>query len=121
MTNFRINFERPWLLLLLVPAIVFSLWSYFKLGKRYRCTRNRVVSVTLHIVVMVLSILVFAGMTFSFYKPNTENEVILLVDASYSTSEDTGDKADAFVKEVIDNAHDSFKLGIVTFTVVIEL
>ena len=115
MTNFRINFERPWLLLLLVPAIALSLWSYFKLGKRYRRTRNRIVSVTLHIIVMVLSIAVLAGMTFSFYKPNTENEVILLVDASYSTNEDTGDKVDNFVKEVIDNSHSTFKLGIVTF------
>lgn len=115
MTNFRINFERPWLLLLLVPAIALSLWSYFKLGKRYRRTRNRIVSLTLHIIVMVLAITVFAGMTFSYYSPNTENEVILLVDASYSTNEDTGDKVDDFVKEVIDNSHSTFKLGIVTF------
>ena len=115
MTNFRINFERPWLLLLLVPAIALSLWSYFKLGKRYRRTRNRIVSLTLHIIVMVLAIAVLVGMTFSYYSPNTENEVILLVDASYSTNEDTGTKVDDFVKEVIDNANSTFKLGIVTF------
>lgn len=115
MTNFRINFSHPWLLLLLIPAVAFTLLSYFKLGKRYRCTRNRIVSMVLHITVMVLAITILAGISFSYYKPNTENEVILLVDASYSTSVDSQEDADEFIKAVIDNTDSKFKLGIVTF------
>lgn len=115
MTNFRINFENPWFLLLLIPAFALTFFSYFKLGKRYRCTRNRIVSMVLHLTVMVLAITVLAGMTFSYYKPNTENEVILLVDSSYSTSEDTQEDVDDFIKTVIDNTDSKFKLGIVTF------
>ena len=115
MTNFSINFSHPWLLLLLIPAVAFTLLSYFKLGKRYRCTRNRIVSMALHLTVMLLAIAILAGITFSYYKPNKENEVILLVDASYSTSEDSQTEIDDFIKAVIDNTDSKFKLGIVTF------
>lgn len=115
MTNFQINFEHPWLLLLLIPAIALPLFSYFKLSKRYRCTRNRIVSLTLHLIVMVLSIAVLAGLTFSYYKPNTENEVILLVDSSYSNTEDKQEDVDNFIKSVVDTSNSKFKLGIVTF------
>ena len=115
MTNFNVNFEHPWFLLLLIPAIALPLISYFKLSKRYRFTRNRVVSIALHITVMVLSIAVLAGMTFSYFKPNTENEVILLVDTSYSNTEDVQEEVDGFIKSVINTTNSKFKLGIVTF------
>ena len=115
MTNFKIEFTLPWLLLLLIPAIGLTLLSYFKLGKRYRFNRNRIVSIVLHIIVMVLSISVLAGITFSYDEPNTENEVILLVDASYSTNEDSKEDVDEFIKAVIDSSDSMFKLGIVTF------
>ena len=115
MTNFSINFWNPWLLLLLIPAFGLTLFSYFRLNKRYRFTRNRIVSMVLHLVIMVFSIAVLAGMTFSYYVKNTENEVILLVDASYSTSEDSEDDIDEFIQDVIDSSNESFKLGIVTF------
>ena len=115
MTNFKVNFEHPWFLLLLIPAIVLPLISYFKLNKRYRCNRNRITSLVLHITVMVLSIAVLAGLTFSYFLPNTDNEVILLVDSSYSNSEDSQEETDDFIKEVIASTGSKFKLGIVTF------
>lgn len=115
MTNFQVNFEHPWFLLLLIPAIALPLISYFRLGKRYRFTRNRITSIVLHITVMVLSIAVLAGLTFSYFLPNTDNEVILLVDSSYSNAEDSQEKTDNFIKEVIASTRSKFKLGIVTF------
>jgi Mg-chelatase subunit ChlD len=117
MTNFRINFENPWLLLLLIPAIALPLISYFRLGKRYRFTRNRITSIALHITVMILSISVLAGLTFSYFLPNKDNEVILLVDASYSNSENEDERNDVddFIKAVINSANSKFKLGVVTF------
>ena len=115
MTNFQINFEHPWFLLLLIPAIALPLISYFKLSKRYRFTRNRITSLSLHITVMVLSIAVLAGLSFSYFLPNTDNEVILLVDASYSNAEDSQEDTDDFIKEVVATTDSKFKLGIVTF------
>ncbi len=61
MTNFQINFEYPWLLLLLIPAIALTLLPYLRMQKRYRRTRNRVISVVLHMVVMVLCVTLEIG------------------------------------------------------------
>ena len=114
MTNFSINFTNPWLLLLLIPAGLLTIIPYFRLNKRYRCTRNRIVSIVLHLIIMVLSISVLAGMTFDYDIPNTENEVMLVVDSSFSTEKSENDKDD-FIRDVIDNSDSMFKLGIVTF------
>ncbi|MBQ1942729.1 MAG: hypothetical protein II368_03670, partial [Clostridia bacterium] len=84
MTNFSVNFSNPWLLLLLIPAVGFTLLPYFRVKKKYRRTRNRIVSIVLHMLIMVLCITVFAGIRFTYDIPNRENEVLLLVDDSYS-------------------------------------
>ena len=114
MSNFTIKFSNPWFLLLLIPALLFTLFPYFRMNKRYRRTRNRITSMVLHIVVMVLAIAVLSGITFEYDIPNEETELILLVDTSDSNKDSTDDKDD-FVKSIIDNAEDMFKLGIVKF------
>ena len=114
MTNFSVNFTNAWWLLLLIPAFALTLISYFKLNKRYRFTRNRIVSIVMHLIVMVLSIALLAGMTMEYYTPNTETEVILLVDSSY-TQDDTRDDVDDFIREVVYGCDSMYKLGIVKF------
>ena len=114
MTNFKIIFSNPWLLLLLIPAIGLTLLTYFRMNKRYRCTRNHITSIVLHLVIMVLSIAVLAGMIVGYSIPNYDNEIILLVDASYSTSDSEND-VDEFIRDVIDSTDTMFELGIVTF------
>ena len=114
MTNFSVNFTNAWWLLLLVPALALTLGSYFKLNKRYRCTRNRIVSIVMHLVIMLLSIVLLAGLTVEYYTPDTETEVILLVDCSYTT-EHAAVEADDFIRGVIDNCDSMYKLGIVKF------
>ena len=115
MTNFSINFANPWFLLLLIPAVGLTLLPYFRLAKKYRRTRNRVVSIVLHLIIMVLSISVLAGITFEYDVPNAENEVILLVDSSDSGSIETEMKKDEFIQQVLDSSDSLFKVGIVTF------
>jgi len=115
MTNFSINFSNSWFLLLLIPALALTLLPYFRLAKKYRRTRNRIVSIALHLVIMTLAIFVLAGITFEYDTPNSENEVILLVDASDSAGEDNQTKMDLFIQDVIDSSDSMFKLGIVTF------
>lgn len=113
MSNFNITFDYPWLLLLLIPAAILTFLPYFRIKKKYRRTRNRVVSIVLHSIIMVLCIFALAGVGFSFNLNNTESEVILLVDVSYS-GENVQEERDAFVKSVIESEAD-YKLGIVTF------
>jgi len=112
--KFAITFTYPWLLLLLIPAVALTLWPYFRSNKRFRRNRNRVISVALHMVIMVLCVLVLAGINFSLTKINQKNEVILLVDTSYSGRE-TLEQKNEFISSVIDEDDSEYKLGIVTF------
>ncbi len=115
MLNFGINFTHPWLLLLLIPALALTLLTYFLLNKRYRRTRNRVISMTLHMIVMTLAILVLSGITFTYQISNPENELILLVDVS-DTEETSADRRDDLVATLLDeSALDGLKVGVVTF------
>lgn len=115
MENFRITFENPKLLLLLIPAVILTLLPYFLMPKKYRKTRNRITSIVLHMVVMVLAILVLAQVRFQYEKPDEKCEMILLVDLSYSNEKALQDK-NKFVESVIDGcSRENIKLGVVTF------
>ena len=69
MTNFAIKFSNPWFLLFLIPAIALTFIPYFRSAKKYRRTRNRIVSMAVHMVFMVLCITVLAGITFEYDVP----------------------------------------------------
>ncbi len=114
MSNFQINFTLPWLLLLLIPAIIITLIPYFRLPKRYRRTRNRVVSIVLHMIIMVLCITVLSGMTFSYDKVNKNSEVVYVVDYSYSTTQ-AQEKKNQFITNAINESRGNFKVGVVAF------
>lgn len=114
MSNLTINFSNAWLLLLLIPVLFLALFPHFRVAKKYRRTRNRITSLVLHCVIVVLSVLVLSGITFEYDVPNDENEILLLVDASYST-ETMGTQIDDFVKDVIDYSDSRYKVGVVTF------
>lgn len=114
MTDFAIHFSHPWLLLLIVPALFLALFPYFRLAKRYRRNRNRITSLVLHSVVMVLATLVLSGMYFTYETPNDKNEVLLLVDMSFS-SEKTEDDVDSFILSALEEGDGNFRMGIVTF------
>ena len=115
MLNLQVNFSCAWLLLLIVPAVLLTLLPYFMLSKNFRKTRNRISSVVLHLTALVLCIFVLSGMTFDYEVHNSENELVLVVDASYSTAEEKQAK-DEFVRSVIEMTNtDVYSLGIVTF------
>ena len=114
MTNLRFNFDNPWLLLLLVPALLLTLIPYFRMNRRYRGTRNRITSMILHMIVMTLCVLIFAGFNISYDLPNAENEVILLVDTSFSGKENEPER-NTFIENVINSTDSKFRIGVVTF------
>lgn len=114
MYNFRITFQYPWLLLLFIPAIFLTLFHYFRSAKKYRRNRNRITSLVLHTLVMVLAVSVFAGLNFKYEVPNTQNQIILLVDMSESGDTAT-DKRDEIVKDVLEESRSRYSVGVVTF------
>lgn len=102
-------------MLLIVAAAAATLIPYFRLAKRYRRTRNRIISITLHLIVSVLCISVLAGLQFTYETPNNENRMIILVDASYS-AENKIKSRDMFVNELISDSESyNCKIGIVAF------
>ena len=114
MQNFRINFTHPWLLLLLIPAIALTLLPYFMANKKYRKTRNRILSMVFHGLAMTLAITLLAGITFSYEKPNLENELIILVDNTDSNEESADAKSD-FVQSIISISDGKYRVGVVKF------
>lgn len=118
MTNFHLEFAyswSPWLFLLLIPALLATLIPYFLTDKRYRNTRNRIVSMVLHLVIMTLAISILTGVTFAYDVGNPDNELLLLVDVS-DTEENESEKRDELVDRLIgESAYDGFKVGVVTF------
>lgn len=118
MSQFRIQFAYPWsgwLLLLLIPAIAVPLILHFKVAKKYRRTRNRIISLVLHLAVMILSVCALSGMIFTYHVDNPDNEILLLVDVS-DTEEESRERRDEFVQNILEDCgYDGFKTGVVTF------
>lgn len=114
MSNFRINYTHPWLLLLLIPAVVLTLWPHLRTPKKYRRTRNRIVSVTTHLSALVLAINLLAGLSFSYEKPNLDNELVILVDTSDSGTLSADEKLD-FVQSIINITDGKYRVGVVKF------
>lgn len=75
---------------------LFRAFSLFPPLEKYRRTRNRVVSIVLHLCVMILCISLLAGISFRYEIPNTKNEVLLLVDSSFSSQEAQQKKTNLF-------------------------
>lgn len=117
MSNLKITFEQPWFLLLLIPALALTIIPYFRLSKRYRRTRNRIISMVLHTIVMLLSITVLSGIAFAYEVPNPKNEIMLVVDYSHSNRASM-QKKDNFIDEILsepDFKEEVFHIGVVTF------
>ncbi|HIZ10032.1 MAG TPA: VWA domain-containing protein [Candidatus Borkfalkia avicola] len=119
MPNFPIQFTHPWLLLLIIPLIGIALLLFFRVKKKYRRTRNRIISLVLHCIACVLCVSVLAGVYIQYEIPNETNEVILLVDVSDSEelSGDSAQNRDEFVLAALETGmwYEGFSMGVVTF------
>ena len=114
MTNFRIIYDHPWLLLLMIPALMLALIPHFLTEKRYRRTRNRIVSLVAFIVASILSVNLLAGVSFAYENPNENNELLILVDVSESGETERRQK-DELVESILDIADGDYNVGIVKF------
>ncbi len=115
MPELAIRFSvSPWLLLLLIPALAVPLILHFRLKKNYRRTRNRIVALVLHCIAITLAIFALSGIYFSWEVPNERNELVILVDSSFSAGK-AKDRADKFVRELLDANDGRCKTSIVTF------
>lgn len=112
MNNFSIYFARPWLLLLLIPAVLLALVPILKLPPARRRTPNRIISLCLHLCLLVLLTLILSGVT--FYESNDETQLIIVADISDSTSEQQA-LVESYVKQIAGQAEEDTEIGILTF------
>ena len=109
-----IQFALPWLLFLIIPLVGLMLWPYFRLPKQIRRTRNRVISLAIHSLILVMLVCMVSGMSLHYTESVVKNDVILLVDMSDSNKSSRGDM-DEFIRDVLDQRQDNYRVGIVTF------
>ena len=115
MSDFSIDFfVSPWLLLLLIPALAVPLILYFCQKKEVRRTRNRIAALVLHLTALTLTIVALSGIHFATELPNEQNELVILVDSSFSTGT-AKDRTDKFVRELLEANDGRCKISIVTF------
>lgn len=108
------HLENPWLLFVIIPAIGLALIPYLRVPKQRRNTRNRVISLVLHCVMLLLVVFMLAGLSFTFTQVSVKKDVILLVDASDSTLS-SKEEMDEFINSVLDEVDKEHRVGIVTF------
>lgn len=114
MSNFTVNFSNPWLLFLLIPALLITLIPFFRIPKKFRRTRNRVISVSLHVLTVIFCVALIAGLYFTFTVPNRENELMVVMDVSDS-NEEQAEKKEEYLQTIINMCDENYKIGIVTF------
>ena len=114
MTNFKITYNYPWLLLLVIPVVLLALIPHFLTEKKYRRTRNRIVSLVAFLLASILAINLLAGISFKYENPNENNELIILVDVSESGQTDRH-KKDDLVESILDISNGDCNIGIVKF------
>lgn len=111
----QIKFANPWWLLLLIPLIALSLLPYLRLPKAHRRTRNRVVSLALHLVIVVIGVSLLSGLTFHREEVLTTFDTVIVIDASDS-NDGVKNRIDDYVENVLNEEDASnFNIGIVTF------
>ncbi len=117
MFNLRMICQYPWLWLLLIPVFAVTFFTYFRINKKYRRTRNRIISVVLHLIVSVMCVAALVNVQFTYEVYNSKNEIMILVDNSYSTKEEK-DVRDQFVRDTVLTADPrAYKIGIMSFGV----
>ncbi len=113
MNNISFSVDNPWLFLLLIPAVILALFPYFRLKKKRRRTRNRIVSMILHIAIIFCCILCLGNIQIHS-KEQVSSEIILITDVSESMTENKA-KVNNYLSQYVKNTSSSSKLGVLTF------
>lgn len=116
MFGYSVSFTYPLVLLLILPLVGVALLLYFLSNKKYRRTRNRIISLVLHCVICVLCVLVLADVRIIKEVAVDSNEVIFVVDVSHS-GDSAEENRDNFLSAAFKTGewYDGIQVGVVTF------
>ncbi len=108
----NISFDNPYLLLLIIPLLLFILVPIIIAIRRENRSKSVFISLGLHILISVCAVLAVAG--FMQTTVMTETQVYVVADVSYSSNRNL-DQIDAYIREIEDNLPRNAKLGVVVF------
>lgn len=108
------QFDNPWFLLVLIPGIILAFWPYFRIRKDKRRTRNRIVSMILHLIILTLATFVLSGFTIHEEGKPKFNETFILIDVSDSNYGNS-DQVVNYVDDLVKKAPASHRIGIIAF------
>lgn len=114
MNNISISFVYPWLLFIVIPLVLLAIWPYFKLPVKYRNSRNRITSMVLHLIVVVLLVIVLSGMKIHNNYVSRKSDIIVLIDQSTSQM-DNQEAIQNFLEDVVDQLPSDYNIGIMEF------
>lgn len=108
----NINFDNPYLLLVLIPLLVAILVPFFIAIRKENKSKSVIASLCIHLVMAICVSLAIAGIT---YKATvTRTEVYVVADASYSTNEKL-DLVDEYIRKVQSSLPSNTQMGVVAF------
>jgi len=114
MSIISITFDKPLLLLLIIPMMALALWPYLRLPLQYRRTKSRVISLIIHTVVLCLCVLLMSGLNFHKTEHFAKPDLILLIDVSDSMA-NNAEKTNDFVKAVFEANGNGHNIRLVAF------
>lgn len=108
----NVNFDRPFLLILLPIILVAIVISFIISVNKENRTKNNVISFILHLMIAIFVSLAIAQTTYE--KVITETDIYVLADVSYSSNKNL-DLIDEYIKDLKKNSPKNSKIGVICF------
>ena len=85
MTEFNFEIARPWLLLIVIPALILGIIPFFKLHKKRRKATKHIIPFIIHMILIVILSSLLGGfrITETTTAP-TDTNIVFVVDVSES-------------------------------------
>lgn len=112
MNNIEIYFRHPLLLLLLIPAVLLAFYAAFRLPKAMRFSKNRVISLALHLAILMAAVCLISGLR--IYRTTDHTNILVVVDLSDSMADAVSD-LNAYVEELVSAADENTKVGVIVY------
>lgn len=85
MTEYNIDIARPWLLLIVIPALILGIIPFFKLHKKRRKATKHIIPFIIHMILVVLLTSLVSGIRIEeITTAPTDTSVVFVVDVSKS-------------------------------------
>ena len=112
-----INYEigRPWLALIMIPALLLAIIPFFRLHKSRRYTMKHIVPLFIHIIILAIATLLITDIHIvETATAPEETQIVVVVDMSDSNSP-MKDEMNEYIKGLHNSAESSTEIAVVVF------